>query len=104
MHNMPTSPTATEKQDTEHVQTVTTNLNQAGHNVTPSQVTPVTHQTPVPNTPELIKAEAEIVGEDLSHLVTTTVEDVTGGQSPQRMTKSNRFLAALREKLAKVRK
>lgn len=97
MHNMPTL-------DDQHVQNVATNLNQAGHSVSPQQVTPVTPQTPVPNTPELIKAEAEIVGEDLSHLVTTTVEDVTGGQSPQRMTKSSRFLQALREKLAKVRR
>ena len=61
---------------------------------------PTTSDTPLPKTPEMHEVGAEIIGEDISHIIGTTVGDLTTGAGKYRVTKSGRFLQLLKEKLS----
>lgn len=89
---------------TAHAEAVASNLQQAGHSATAQTVMPITAQTPIVKTPELGEVGAEVIGEDLSHIVSTTFGDLTEGKSKIRMTKSSRFLGKLLEKLHRKKK
>lgn len=84
------------KQD---AQKLASNLNQAGHKVSPQDVIPTTAETPVPKSPELQEVGAEVIGEDLSHIFGTTMGDIGYGKTKTRMTKSSRFLNMFKNKL-----
>lgn len=83
----------------DHAKVIAANLQSAGHPVGAQDIIPVTAETPVPKSVELDKVGAEIVGEDLSHIIDTTVGDLTTGAHQYRITKSGRFLGTLMDKL-----
>lgn len=74
-------------------------LQNTGHAVGPQDVIPVSADSPIPKTPELHEVGAEVVGEDLSHMLGSTVSDLVGGTENYRTAKSGGFLNTLREKL-----
>ncbi len=59
--------------DNQHIGEITRNLKALGHDIEPHQVVGVTDQTPMPRTKELQDVGADITGEDLTHLIATTV-------------------------------
>jgi hypothetical protein len=67
--------------------------------ITPASVTPVTAATPVPKSPHLEAIGAQVIGEDFSHILTTTIGDLTTGSTKTRITPSGRFLDTLKDKL-----
>lgn len=83
------------------INTVKQNLNQAGYAVDKNDITPQTSSTPVPKTEELQAVGAQIVGEDLSHLVADTIEDIKGGNTGVRTTESGSFFSQLVGRLRK---
>ena len=75
------------------------NLQSVGLPVGTQDVIPVSADSPIPKTPELHEVGAEIVGEDLSHMLGSTVSDLVGGTENYRTTKSGGFLQKLKERL-----
>lgn len=88
----------------EHAGAIASQVQMTGHAVGTQDVIPTTADTPVPKTPELTKVGAEVVGEDLSHIVGSTFGDLTTGGSATRVTKSVRFLNTLMGKLLRKKK
>lgn len=87
----------------DHAKIIADNLQAKGHAVGTQDVTPITSETPVPRTPELDEVGAEVIGEDISHILGTTMEDLTTGGPKHRITKSGRFLNMLKNKLGRKR-
>ncbi len=82
------------------IETVTANLNQAGHQVNPAQVAPVTAETPLPQTPQLKDVGAEIIsGDDIADLAEKTVKGLTVGTTYTRFAKPGKFLNVFLNKL-----
>ena len=88
-----------QKTHEEHAKSIAQNLQSSGHAVGTQDIIPTSAETPLPKTPEMHEVGAEIVGEDLSHILGTTVGDLTTGSHKYRVTKSGRFLQLLKEKL-----
>ena len=78
---------------------VAENLQSMGHAFGTQDVIPTTADTPIQKSPEMHSLGVEVVGEDLSHILETSVGDLTTGSHKYRITKSGRFLNMLREKL-----
>lgn len=89
--------TAQEYQRT--AQNISDNLNKQGHPVGVADVIPQNAQTPMPQTKDLSEVGGEVVGEDLAHVVGTTVGDMTTGASRVRTAQSKRFLGTLVNRL-----
>jgi hypothetical protein len=83
----------------QHAQALAGNLQQLGHKMTSEEITPVTAETSVSKSAAMDALGVEVVGEDLSHIVTTTLGDLTTGSTKTRITPSNRFLSKFLEKL-----
>lgn len=83
----------------EHAKAVASSLQSSGHAVGTEDVIPTTSDTPIPRTPELDEVGAEIVGEDISHVIGGAIGDLTTGAPKYRITKSGRFLKTLMDKL-----
>lgn len=81
---------------------IATNLKQAGHEA--ENVIPVTANTPVPKSPHLEAIGAQVIGEDIAHVVGTTMGDLTMGTQKTRITPSSRFLGKLMERLGRRKK
>lgn len=77
----------TDQQEAEHIQNVASNLQKAGYNVGPKDVAGSAAES------------VEQMGEDLSHIVGTTMGDLTYGVTKIRTTKSNKFLGMLKGRL-----
>lgn len=88
-----------QKTHEDHAIAIAQNLQSSGHAVGTQDVIPVTAETPISKTPEMHELGAEIVGEDLSHILGGAVGDLTTGSRKYRVTKSGRFLQLLKEKL-----
>ena len=95
-----TNITTQAKVDSDHAQEIADNLKAYGHTVSQKDVIPEANK-PIPQTPELKNAQAEIIGEDLTNLASSTWEDIAGGGSQVRVTKSGHFFGKLWEKLHK---
>lgn len=78
---------------------VANNLQSVGQAVGTQDVLPTTADSPIPKTPELHEVGAEVIGEDLSHIVGSTVSDLVGGSENYRTTNSGGFLQKLKERL-----
>lgn len=74
----------TDQEEAEHIQSVAGNLNAAGYNISPKDVA---------------GSGTEAIGEDLTHIVGTTMGDLTYGVTKIRTTKSNKFLGMLKGRL-----
>lgn len=85
--------------DTTHAQNIASNLNQAGHPASAQSVTPTTAATPIEKTPMMEAIGADVIGEDIAHVVGTTVGDMTMGVQKTRITSSKRFLGKLIERI-----
>ena len=83
-----------------HAKIIAENLQQKGHAVGTQDVMPTTAETTIPKTPEMHELGAEVIGEDLSHIVGAAVGEMTTGSRKYRVTKSGRFLQLLKEKLS----
>lgn len=90
-----TTPVAVHNQ---HAAAIAQNLKGLGHNVEVSNIVGVTEQTPIEKTKELSDLGADISGEDLTHLIGTTIGLE---QSTTRTTKSANPLKMLMSKLMK---
>lgn len=91
-------------QHQEHTQIIAQNLQQAGYPVPPQQVAPVTAETPIQKTPELQSVGADITGEDMAHIVGSTVEELTVGTKHSRLAKPGKFLNMLVSKLRRKKR
>jgi len=83
----------------DHARVIAENLQAKGHAVGTQDVIPTTADTPITKTPDMHELGAEVIGEDLSHILETTVGDLTTGSHKYRITKSGRFLSTLVGKL-----
>jgi hypothetical protein len=88
-------------QDPQDKLRLSNNLAAAGHPVNPSDIIPVTADTPMPRTQEMTDVGADITGEDLSYIMDTSLGSLTHGVPTTRVTKSNKFLTLLKQKLFK---
>jgi hypothetical protein len=90
--------------DKDSTQNIAANLQQAGHQATPESITPVTAETPIPKSSHMEAIGAQIIGEDIAHVVGSTVGDLTMGVQKTRITPSKRFLGKLLERLNRKKK
>ncbi|TSC65835.1 MAG: hypothetical protein CEO21_319 [Microgenomates group bacterium Gr01-1014_80] len=74
-------------------------LQSTGQAVGPQDIIPLSADSPIPKTPELHEVGAEVVGEDLSHMLESAVSDLVGGTENYRTTESSGFLQKLKERL-----
>jgi hypothetical protein len=83
------------------VSNIATNLKQVGHDVSTASVTPVTATTPITRSPHMEAIGAQVIGEDIKHVVGSTVGDLTMGVQKTRITPSKRFLGKLLDRLSR---
>lgn len=90
-------------QDLSAAKAISQNLQSVGHAVGSQDIIPTTADTPIERTKDLEDVDAEIIGEDLSHMVESTLGDLTTGGSTSRVTRSGRFLGTFLGKLKRKR-